>query len=225
MLKSLVIGSAIFVGFAWFGWSHAAEISKHANDSATLNAIAFRGEMIEGDAFRLKSYISRLPLKKTTAIYLDSPGGVFMEGMDIGRFLHRAGIRTVTEGHGASCFSACAFAFLGGYDAKNKVPWRTKASTSNLGFHSYFFRLDQETYSKAGVEEMLAASQMSALTLISYFREVDAPDAILLNALSKKSDELYAISNSEALETGINVWDEVTSEMVYSSRLDQYVKP
>lgn len=91
------------VCFAWAGWLQAAEISKHANDSPTLNAIAFRGEIVEGDAFRLKSYISKLPMKKTTAIYLESPGGLFMEGMDIGRFLHRAGIRTVTEGRAASC--------------------------------------------------------------------------------------------------------------------------
>jgi len=161
-------------------------------------------------------------MKKTTAIYLESPGGLFMEGMDIGRFLHRAGIRTVTEGRAASCLSACAFAFLGGYDARNKVPWRTKASTSQLGFHSYFFRLDKEAYGKAEVESMLAASQMSALTLIDYFREVEAPDSILINALSKKSDELYFISNSEALETGINVWDEDRKEMVYSENVERF---
>jgi hypothetical protein len=100
--------------FTCAGWSQAAEINKHANDFPSLNAIAFRGEIVEGDAFRLKSYISKLPMKKTTAIYLESP-------------------------------------------------------------HSF-----------------------------------------LINALSKKSDELYFISNSEALETGINVWDEERSEMVYS---------
>jgi hypothetical protein len=221
MMRAVIVS---IVCFAWAGWLQAAEISKHANDSPTLNAIAFRGEIVEGDAFRLKSYISKLPMKKTTAIYLESPGGLFMEGMDIGRFLHRAGIRTVTEGRAASCLSACAFAFLGGYDARNKVPWRTKASTSQLGFHSYFFRLDKEAYDRIEVEGMLAASQMSALTLIDYFREVDAPDSILINALSKKSDELYLISNSEALETGINVWDEDRKEMVYYKNIDRYTK-
>jgi len=42
---------AVIVSIAWFaltGWLQAAEISKHANDSPTLNAIAFRGAIVEG---------------------------------------------------------------------------------------------------------------------------------------------------------------------------------
>lgn len=202
----------------------AAEFSVHANDSPTLNAIAITGRFELGDAFRLKSYISRLPTKRYTAAYLNSEGGNYVEGLEIGRFFRKAGIRTVTEGRGAICFSACAFAFLGGYDFQKKSPWRTKASTSQLGFHSYFIELDKEVYSQQEVEALLSSSQYSALLLVDYFREVGADARILSAALSKGSSELFMISNADALEAGINIWDEEKSEMVFSEKLARFLK-
>jgi hypothetical protein len=49
-----------------------AEIGIYPHGSPTLNAISFTGEIVEGDALRLKSNISRLPSKKYTAIHLNS---------------------------------------------------------------------------------------------------------------------------------------------------------
>ena len=121
--------------------------------------------------FELKSHISRLPGKKYTAIYFNSLGGKFVEGLEIGEFLRRAGIRTVIEADGG-CLSACAFAFLGGYDFYSKTPWRTKSASSQLGFHSYFMALDRDVYQKDEVAELLRASQHLELLSIEYFPSV-----------------------------------------------------
>lgn len=223
-MKRLLVAVLAFFSTAFGSHLSAAEFSVHANDSPTLNAIAFVGTIEQGDSFRLKSYVSKLPSKKYTAVYLNSDGGNYLEGLEIGRFFHNAGIRTVTEGNGAACMSACAFAFLGGYDFYKKSPWRTKATTSQLGFHSYFLDLDKETYSQEEVEKLLLASQYSALMLVEYFREVGADARILSMALSKQSSEMFMISNSDALEAGINVWDEEKDEMVFSEKLARFLK-
>ena len=173
--------------------------------------------------FELKSHISRLPGKKYTAIYFNSLGGKFVEGLEIGKFLRRAGIRTVIEANGG-CLSACAFAFLGGYDFYSKTPWRTKSASSQLGFHSYFMALDRDVYQKDEVAELLRASQYLALLSIEYFRAVEANFNILATALANGSNEMYFISNSEALEMGINIWDENRDQMVLSERVTRFTR-
>jgi membrane-bound ClpP family serine protease len=63
----------------------AIEISKHASDSAEVNAIQLKGKIDDGDTFDLQVYISNLPKKPTVVVYLNSPGGNLREGMRLGR--------------------------------------------------------------------------------------------------------------------------------------------
>jgi hypothetical protein len=202
------------------GGANAADISKHSNDSKTLNAIAFVGEIEDGDAFRLKSYFAKLPDKKFTAIYFDSDGGNLFEGMEIGRFIRSAGIRSVTESDTA-CMSACALAFLGGYDFYSKAPWRTKASTSELGFHAFTPNFDNAPYSQEEINAVAKASQLITLMMIEYFEDVEGDIELLKASFSTDASVMYLIGNSAALDYGVNVWDEQTEEMVYSSKLQR----
>jgi hypothetical protein len=68
------------------------------------------------------------------------------------------------------------------------------------------------------------ASQHLALLSIEYFRDVDANFTILATALANGSNEMYFITNSEALEMGINIWDENRDQMVLSKGVTRFTR-
>ena len=57
------------VASVMLGWvaqpASALEISRHASDSATVNAILLKGRIDDGDAYELKGYLAKLPKKKS----------------------------------------------------------------------------------------------------------------------------------------------------------------
>ena len=190
-----------------------AEIGRHPNDSATLNAISFKGKIEDGDAAKFRSYYATLPKKRATAVYLDSGGGLLRDGLDLGYFFRSEGIRTVIEGNGGRCASACAFAFLGGFDKATQKPWRTKSSSSRLAFHAFYAALLKPNYTAAEVDAVVFNNTLAASALVTYFRDVDGDFALLSYSLRMRQNQVYEISNEQALEIGINVWDEASQKM------------
>lgn len=200
----------------------AAEITRHPNDSATLNAVYFKGPIVLGDAMKLKEYVKALPKKNATAIYLNSTGGVVSEAVSIGYFFRAQGIRTVIEGAGGQCLSACAFAFLGGFDESTQRPWRTKSSSSKLAFHAPFPKLKKASYSAEEVSGLLGNGNNAASELVTYFGEVHADYSLLRYAFRMRPSQFYEVSNDQALEIGINVYDEASKKMRYSEAAKAY---
>ena len=109
--------------------SSALEFRTHAADSETVKAIEVKGNIETGDAMALQAYIAKLPEKKITVVYLNSPGGSLEEGMALGRLFHRAKIRTAVIGKDVICSSACTTAFLGGRDPE------TAGTLARQGLH------------------------------------------------------------------------------------------
>ena len=193
----------------------AAEITKHENDSRTLTAVFFQGPIESGDLFKLQTYLSKQPKKRTTAVYFDSPGGNLYEGLKIGRFLHKAKIKSVIEGVGGSCLSACALAFLGGRDPRSGSQWRAKSSSSKLGFHSFRRSFQTgSTYSAADMERATQDAQDIVLEIADYLREIGTGLEFLRIMFRARSDQMNYVTNEEALMIGIIVWDEAGKEIV-----------
>jgi hypothetical protein len=168
---------ALMAGISMLACASAAsalEFSRHHADSDSLNAIEAKGRVEAGDTAMLKAYIAQLPVKRATAIYLNSPGGSLEEGMALGRYFHKAGIRTIVAGADAICNSACSTAFLGGRDAETGKPWRAKGSTARLGFHSFRFDWPNKEYTAQDMSRAIAKTQMMTLTMAEYMRDVDA---------------------------------------------------
>jgi hypothetical protein len=71
-------------------------------------------------------------------VSLDSPGGSLSEGIEIGRHLQQFHFETRIE-RGKACYSACAFAFLGGMRQYETGigPWREIEFGAMLGLHGY----------------------------------------------------------------------------------------
>ena len=179
-------------------FSSALNFSKHDNDSKTLNAIMATGEIKYGDTNKLDKYLSKLPHKKHTAIYFDSPGGSLSEGIQLGRYFKENKIKTVVQGY-KICASACALAFLGGTDYKGNK-WMSTTTISLLGFHAF-----QSVNGKNVLDT--DQTQQVVSEILKYAKYVNAPMDIIIKNFSTPSKNMYWLSTQEALSLGIKVWD------------------
>ena len=200
----------------------ALEFARHISDSDTINAVEVKGKVEPGDTAALRAYIAKLPTKPTTAVYLNSMGGSLEEGMTLGRFFHRAGIRTIVAGPGAVCASACSTAFLGGRDGETGKPWRAKGSTARLGFHSFRFDWPAKAYTAQDMSRAIARTQMMTLAMADYMKDVDASLDFLRARLKAPASGMNYISNEEALSLGLYVIDDKTRELIRPEFLDAH---
>jgi hypothetical protein len=191
----------------------ALELSKHASDSAEVNAIQLKGKIEDGDTFDLQVYISKLPKKPTIAVYLNSPGGNLREGMRLGKFFFDNRIETTVETK-TQCASACALAFLGGRDGSTGNPHRTKASNSGLGFHSFTREFDNKSYSADDLKTVVQMTQTQVFGVAEYLKSIGADMDILRLMLRAQANQMNYISNDEALALNIRVFDDKRNVLV-----------
>src|SRR4051812_19796570 len=207
--RNSVFGAAVaaLVAGAFAQPAGAIEISKHASDSAEVNAIQLKGKIDDGDTFDLQVYISNLPKKATVVVYLNSPGGNLREGMRLGRFFFDNKIETTVETKTA-CASACALAFLGGRDGSTGKPHRTKAANSGLGFHSFSREFDNKSYSADDLKVVVQQTQTQVFLVADYLKAIGADMDIVRLMLRAQANQMNFISNDEALALNIRVFDE-----------------
>lgn len=193
--------------------SSALDFSQHPKDSATVNAILAKGRIDDGDTYDLKRYIAKLPVKPTTVIYFDSPGGNVQESMELGRFFFQSKIATYVDSK-KICTSACAIAFFGGRGADDK-PNRVKSSNGRLGLHSFSRDFsDDRRYSADDMKQVLQRAQSQVGLISEYFRAVEADQDALRIMLTATNSQMNFVSNDEAVGLGIQVFDEKTQAMI-----------
>jgi len=184
----------------------ALDISKHAKDSPEINAVLLKGTVTDGDAYELKTYLNKLPKKAMTVVYLDSPGGNLREGLKLGNLFFERKIETVVD-EKASCTSACALAFLGGRGTNDK-PMRAKVSTGKVGFHSFTRDFnDNITYSAGDLKTVLQRTQTEVFNIAEYLRGIETNMDVLRIMLGAPSSAMNFISDDDAIELNIQVWD------------------
>jgi hypothetical protein len=208
-----LFGAAVFAFGALAQPAGAVEISKHAADSATVNAIQIKGKIDDGDTFDLQVAISKLPKKPVIVVYLNSPGGNLREGMRLGKFFFDNKIETVVETK-TQCASACALAFLGGRDEDSGKPHRTKASNSGLGFHSFTREFDAKSYTADDLKTVVQMTQTQVFAIAEYLKAIGADMDILRLMLRAQANQMNYISNDEALALNIRVFDDKRNVLV-----------
>ena len=211
LIAGLIGAAAMLIGTSA---ASALEFVKHASDSDTINAVELKGKIEPGDAVTLQAYIAKLPIKRVTTVHLNSLGGSFDEGMALGRFFHRAKIRTIVAGTGVTCTSACTTAFLGGRDPETGKPWRAKGSTARLGFHSFRVDWADKDYTAQDMSMAVARTQKMTLQMADYMKEVDASLGFLRARLKAPATGMNYMSNEEALSLGLYVINEKTGELI-----------
>ena len=92
--------------------AYNASMEFAVDDEGTSPRVVFAvGKIERGTADRLKKVMQEAG--RIDEVWLHSPGGNAEEGLKLGRLLREAGMFTRIP-PGASCFSACSYAFLGG---------------------------------------------------------------------------------------------------------------
>jgi hypothetical protein len=209
--------------FACAAGASAMDFSKHSIEAENENAIMAKGAIEQDDAFRLQTYLSKLPEKPVISLYLDSSGGSVQGAIALGRVVNEAKIRTYVTGAGARCNSACTNIFLAGRDRETGKPYRVKGSTNAVGFHNFIPILQDKAYTAKDAANVMARAQSTIYTLASFYQEIDADLELL--GLGLKQNDMYLLPNQEALRHGIHVLDAKTNELIRSETYRRFVNP
>ena len=106
--------------------AHSATVTNAGVNDHGVNIVIVSGQIVSGDFDQFKQVVG--PLTGTTAVFLNSPGGLVNEGLAIGATIHERGYITAV-GDGDTCASMCGLMWLGGSP-------RFVAGTSRIGFHA-----------------------------------------------------------------------------------------
>ena len=154
-------------------------------------------------------------LDGTTTIRFNSGGGDLIGGLELGETIraHKWGTEvgsTVADRSlplppsgqpwdmraDGGCYSACAYAFLGGT--------RRTAKTGELGFHQFYSRNSvKEAIKAADVEESAASAQRVMGLLVIYLKEMSVDPTFLSFASANDPDSLFRPDTETMYKMGI----------------------
>jgi hypothetical protein len=112
--------------------AHAANIAynEKCNDGTNnCKFILIEGDILRGDGKKFADVVASMA-NKTDRIFLNSPGGIFEEGMAIAKLVHQGNFRTVVD-NSDRCMSVCAIIWIAGNQ-------RYYYGKSAIGFHGVF---------------------------------------------------------------------------------------
>ncbi len=129
MYKSKWLVAATICGAMLVGQhhhAHSAEFKAFKQDK-NFWIISIDGEIVFNDDLKFKQLVAKNKISNA-AVFLASPGGNMLAGLDIGFQIHNYGFRTWVP-DGLYCQSICAVIWMGG-------DTRYSSSSSHIGFHS-----------------------------------------------------------------------------------------
>lgn len=203
------------------GQASAAEMSfrlaSHGGTSGETWIVA-DGEIVVGTPRQFLKFLQEEEIGKGARyeVYLNSPGGILVAGLEMGRIIRDYGFGTRVarsvpfswstpelpfegdeDGH---CFSACAFAFLGG-------KWRN-ARDRSLGVHQHYTKdalIDVHAKKFSAID--ISAQQKVAALLADYIARMGVDGRFLTRAGTTGPEDIYLFSTAEMEEFSIT-WDD-----------------
>jgi hypothetical protein len=177
--------------------------------------IHYEGETVDGDLATLQGlYESFVKCRlscvgpeggATAVLTLNGPGGSYYEGLAIADYLRANHIATVVE-RGATCYSACAFAFLGGsgYSPQEGIGTyidRMVEPGSIVGFHAPYS--DEENFTNAMKERGAMAVQgdtrSSLAVMVKELVKWNVDPEVLFYMVNMGPDETYNLIAADDL--------------------------
>ena len=188
-------------------------VSNHFSAERFVPHIHYTGPVMEGDAAGLASLfdevlecdISALPAEggNCAVVTLSSPGGNYIEGLKLALLLRDRAVATVVEA-GSSCYSACAFAFLGGSGFSSQAGVgayndRMVEPRATLGFHAPYFAPDDlgTLVADFGMDAVLGASRDDIALMIKQLVDWNVDASVLSHIVSMGPDESYDVETGE----------------------------
>jgi hypothetical protein len=106
----------------------AADIEKHQSARSGIDIFTIKGEIVKGDGQRFADMSAG---SERAIVVLDSPGGLMIPALQIGKEIKLKGYATAVV---ATCTSSCAFIWLAG------AP-RMLEKYSDVGFHTAWLKM------------------------------------------------------------------------------------
>lgn len=179
--------------------------------------IAASGEIDVTAPQRFEAFLNEKRIQNKSAyVYLDSPGGSVLAGLEIGRIIRKfelsTGIGKITgqnyekfEIEDGGCYSACTFAYVGGV-------FRFIDKRSEFGLHRFTTSLDLET------ADALTLSQLTSARIITFLEDMGVSSDLFSFASTVPEDQIRLVGISELKR--MNVVNDGFTEPVWSTRLE-----
>ena len=188
-------------------------VSNHYSAERFVPHIRYSGPVLEGDAETMAALLDQVTECEVAAlpeeggncavVTLHSPGGNYIEGLKLARLLRDRAVTTVVEA-GDSCYSACAFAFLGGsgFSSQNGVGTygdRIVEPRAILGFHAPYFAPDDlgTLVADFGMDAVLGASREDIALMVEQLVDWNVDPNILAYIVSMGPEESYDVTTGE----------------------------
>jgi len=175
-----------------------ADFSFEVDTRRAHATITVSGDITRGDMDRFQRVVSEVcgkyeqpevPLAITAA--LDSPGGDYLEGIRLGNLFWRNGYATLVR-RDAECYSAAAFAFLGGAYLGTVGGWgadRTVELGASVGFHGFYSESSEAVMLRDGIER----GKILSMILADYATALRIDMDFVLQSLEKGPHELLTL--------------------------------
>jgi len=191
----------------------ASFVTLHYSADRFVPHFHFDGPVIEGDAKALAALIDSfvdcepelLDIRGSNCaiVTLNSPGGDYIEGLRLAALMRERAIGTVVEDT-AQCYSACAFAFLGGsgYARQQGIGAyidRMIEPGGILGFHAPYFASDalDGLVADFGMDDVLGASRDDIALMIQQLVQWNVNANALSYIASMGPSQTYDIVEGE----------------------------
>lgn len=214
---ALTIASTVAVIFA----AHAATAADITVKSAYYSTnymvphIHYEGPVLDGDIEALQAVFDRVANcreecapaegRPNAVLTLSSPGGNYAVGLDMAHFLRNNHIATRVEAD-ATCYSACAFMFLGGsaYSSQDSIgsyPDRIVEPGGIVGYHAPYF--DDATLQRAleelGSDVVMGDNRRNYAIMVNQLVNWNVDPLIIGWMVHQGPDETYDLVTSNDL--------------------------
>lgn len=190
-------------------------LEPHYSTDHFVPHISFEGPVVVGDLEALSALYDQVIAcgmdcigadgGNTAIVSLDSPGGNYVEGLKIAQFFRDNAIATVVE-NGKSCYSACAFAFLGGsgYSPFSNIGAyvdRMVRPGSVVGFHAPYVPDEalNELVAELGLDEVLGGNRDSIALMVESLVNWNVDPKVIATMVSMGPDQTYDIATPNDL--------------------------
>lgn len=219
MLRTLAAAAAACLAFAApAAPAQAADISIVSmvySAGHPVPHIRYDGETVEGDVEKLQEIFDRFvhcPTEcighrggATAVLSLNGPGGNYHTGLALADFLRASNIATVVE-RGDSCYSACAFAFLGGtgFSSDPKIGSyvdRMVEPGSTVGFHAPYFNDDvlRAALEERSPSEIMGYNRSNISLMVKELVKWNVDPEIVFYMVDMGPEQTYDLRNADDL--------------------------
>lgn len=213
MLRLLLAAATVLAGVTVANAAQMSIVSMQYSAAQPVPHIHYEGQTVAGDVAQLQQvYDSFVKCRleciggdggSTAVLTMSGPGGDYYEGLALADFLRANHITTVLE-RGMRCYSACAFAFLGGSGYSSMQRYGTYVDRqiepgAILGFHAPY--RDEASFLQAleqrGATEIMSENRDSLSRMVHELVKWNVDPEIIHYMMGKGPEETYDIVSAD----------------------------